>query len=211
MKPEPRAGLASGVYLIWDEQAAEGVDPEVFLSACGERLPVAVQLRAKGRSPTEPPEALISALRSACACRGIPFIINDHSAWLRPGVSGLHLGQDDGVAPSGSGLRIGRSTHNPEQLRVAAADPSVDWLAFGPLFITQSKPDAEAARGVSSLPSLCALAGEKPLITIGGVRGEHLPRLRSSGVHAVAVIGAVFGADDPVRALCELVAAWERA
>lgn len=198
--------LARGIYLIWDHQAAAGIDPETFLKACSPQRPVAIQLRAKGISTC--PEPLLQRLISACSKREIPLIINDHEDWLRPGCQGLHLGQEDGPSPRLSGLMLGRSTHNLEQVAQAARDPFVDHLGFGPIAATHSKSNALAPRGIDSLEAVVAEAGDKPLVAIGGIGLEQIPQLRRQGVHAAAVIAAVFGSEQPTKAFQSLCEAW---
>lgn len=196
--------LRSGLYLIWDLDAAQDLDPEGFLQACAPHQPVALQLRAKGRA--ECPNDRLSRLRAACEPRQIPLIINDRLDWLDDDRLGLHLGQDDGPSPLIPGL-LGRSTHTLAQVRAAARDPRVDHLGFGPIGTTASKSNALSPRGLEQLGDAVAAAGDKPVVAIGGIDARNLVQVQEQGAHAAAIIGAVFSASDPAaafRRLCEL-------
>ena len=197
--------LDSGLYLIWDVGAAGSLDPEWFFQACAPHKPVALQLRAKGLQRR--PDELLLQLDAACGRRQIPLIINDHRDWLDHDNWGLHLGQDDGPSPQIRGL-LGRSTHDLEQVRFAAADPRVDHLGFGPIATTSSKLNALAPRGLEALRSAVVNAGNKPVVAIGGINKEILPRIQGQGAHAAAVIGAVFNAPNPPAAFAQLCEAW---
>jgi thiamine-phosphate pyrophosphorylase len=193
----------SGVYLIWDLPLAGAVDPDQFMIACGGHLPVAVQLRAKAAE--RQPEVL-DLLLAACERHGMPLFINDRSEWWQPGCAGIHLGQDDGPAPTGFGS-IGRSTHDLEQVVAANDERAVDHLGFGPVAATQSKVGALPARGFESLHAACRLS-RKPVVAIGGLGADSVLPVRRAGAHAMAVIGAVFGAPNPAAACAELVRCW---
>src|SRR5262249_61696183 len=107
-----------------------------------------VQLRAKGALAP----AIVSLAREmAPLCRdfGAPLIVNDHP-WLvaRGEAAGCHIGQDDGPMSSarlkaGAETLVGRSTHSLAQAR-AARDEEADYLGFGPIFATPTKPEYPA-------------------------------------------------------------------
>ena len=199
--------MKRGIYLIWDLPAAR-VAPREFFAALEQDVPCAVQLRAKGAR--QRPEVL-SALIEACHAAGVPLFVNDHPEWVVGGVAGVHLGQGDGVAPGVGGQRIGRSTHDLEQVKAAAEDVRVSYLGFGPIYPTASKADALPARGVRALQEAVWQAQGKPVVAIGGIKGAHLRQLKASGAWAAAVISAVWSSPDPVASLRELVRGWESA
>ncbi len=103
-----------------------------------------LQLRAKGHDAAtirRVAEKLIPHCRSA----GVPFILNDFPELASElGADGVHIGQDDGPLAGvreimGPGKLIGRSTHSLDQARAALAE-GFDYIGFGPLFPTPTKP-----------------------------------------------------------------------
>lgn len=99
---------------------------------------------------------------------------------------------------------IGVSVHSPEGCR-RAQTAGADYLLLGTIFPTPSHP-GETGAGLS-LISRCADAG-CPLIAIGGVDESRIPEVMGAGAHGIAVIRAVWGSDDPVRAvrrICSLL------
>ena len=197
--------LRSGIYLIWDLEAAQGLDPVEFLHDCAPYRPIAVQLRAKGHDDC--PSPLLDRLLEATRPGRIPLIINDRADWLTEGCDGLHLGQDDGASPDLDVL-LGRSTHDLAQVRAACRDPRVDHLGFGPVASTSSKANALSPRGLPLLGEAVKAADGKPVIAIGGIVKETLPAIKALGAHGAAVIGAVFHQPDPAKAFAALCEAW---
>ncbi len=158
-----------------------------------------VQLRAKEGSPDRILE-LARELHPLSAAAGVPFIINDHPALAaEAGVEGAHVGQDDVSVRearqlAGPGKIIGLSTHSLAQaVEAAAAQP--DYIGFGPLFSTPTKPDyipigmadiAEVHRRVN-LPVFC----------IGGIKRENLPSVIAAGARRAVIVSGILTADDP--------------
>ncbi|HSW45471.1 MAG TPA: thiamine phosphate synthase [Phycisphaerae bacterium] len=143
-------------------------------------------------------------MSAICRERGALFIVND-----RPDIAaladadGVHLGQTDmGVREArrivGPGRLIGLSTHTPEQFR-AAVRIQPDYIAVGPMFQSPTKPQDHVPG-----PALLALAaGETgiPVVAIGGITPENLPRLAAVGLSCAAACSAVIAAAD-VQATC---------
>ena len=90
--------------------------------------------------------ALAGKLHRLTNAAGVPLIINDHPEIARDlPVEGLHLGQDDlPIAQAreivGAECWIGKSTHSLAQA-TAAIEEGADYIGFGPLFATPTKPD----------------------------------------------------------------------
>ena len=174
-----------------------------------------VQLRAK-RAIDRDALAWCKAIRKVTRESGALFIVNDRfDLALAAGADGVHLGQGDlppdRIPPKArEALLIGRSTHDPEQARLACAEP-IDYLAFGPVFGTTSKQSEYDARGLTALGEIAALAGPLPLVAIGGIDLGRVAEVIRAGATAAAVISAVAAADDPVAATRALVAAIEEA
>lgn len=140
-----------------------------------------------------------TAARIAALCRaaGAQFVLNDRAdlAHLLED-AGVHVGQQD-LAPrdvrrvTGPGRLLGFSTHNEAQLRAAAAEP-VDYLALGPIFATGSKENPDPEVGVAELRRLRPLAGELPLVAIGGITLARADAVYAAGADSIAVIGDLF-------------------
>jgi thiamine-phosphate pyrophosphorylase len=169
-----------------------------------------VQLRAK-RATDRQALAWAAAIRALCRAHGVLFFVNDRfDLALAAGADGVHLGQQDlppGRLPAAARarLRVGRSTHDLGELAAARAE-GVDYLAFGPVFASSSKPGAGQARGLEALAAAVRAAAPLPLVAIGGIDAERIPQLVRAGAAGVAVIGAVAGAADPLAATRALVA-----
>lgn len=162
----------------------------------------ALQLRLKNATSREFYRAACS-LKELCREAGALFIINDRlDIALSVGADGVHLGQSDlpcaearRLAPGG--FIVGVSAHTPEQARQAVTE-GADYLGVGAVFPTGSKADAETC-GLEGLRKVRA-AVDLPLVAIGGVTLERLPRTLAAGADGVAVISAVVGTDDPAEA-----------
>jgi thiamine-phosphate pyrophosphorylase len=169
------------------------------LLAGGARL---IQYRDKGatsRELFERSRPLLAQIRG----RGGTFIVNDRAdVALAVGADGVHVGQDDlpvemARAVVGAGRMVGFSTHNLEQ--VALADKtSADYIAFGPVFATQSKAQPDPVVGLEGLRR-AREATRKPLVAIGGITLERAGEVMAAGADSVAVIADLLRAPD-VRA-----------
>jgi thiamine-phosphate pyrophosphorylase len=105
----------------------------------------------------------------------------------------------------GDKLRIGRSVHSPDMASAAAAG-SADWLLFGHVFATPSKADLAPA-GLAGLRTAVVAANGRPLLAIGGMNRVRVAEVLAQGACGVAVIRAVAEAEDPERAVREMVGA----
>ncbi len=113
-----------------------------------------------------------------------------------------HLGQDDGPDPE---VPFGRSTHTLAQV---SACGTATYIGFGPVFGTVTKDTGYDARGTELL--LAAVrASPVPVVAIGGITLDTLASVQSTGVHAWAVIGAIWRAPDPRAAIRRFVRAAE--
>lgn len=157
-----------------------------------------LQLRAKS-VPESEIVALAHALAPACRAAGVPFILNDHPHLVREvGADGAHIGQDDGSiasarAAAGAGAIIGRSTHSLAQARAAFAE-GADYIGFGPLFATPTKPDY-APIGTADIASVYAEA-KVPVFCIGGIKPENLVQVVAAGARRVVIVSGLLQAPD---------------
>ena len=157
-----------------------------------------VQLRLKevdGRTLVEVARALVAALP-------VPVIVNDRAdVALAAGAAGVHLGAED-VPPRAlrrlvpAGFIIGASVGSDAELSNAEG---ADYVGIGPVFPTTSKSDAGEAIGVAEFGRLAGLCG-LPAVAIGGITAENARAVIEAGARGVAVIRAVFSADDPAQA-----------
>ncbi len=157
--------------------------------------PRCLQLRAKHLSPRDTLD-LLRRLIDVARPLGIAVFCNDRPdiAWLSH-ADGVHVGQEDLPVPlarrAAPGLLVGVSTHSELQLRDALRD-APDYVAFGPIFPTSSKPDAQPSVGLAGLETAAQLAraANIPLVAIGGITCDNVAAVATSA-DWVAVIGAL--------------------
>lgn len=157
-----------------------------------------VQLREK-----DLPEAefLAEAREIGALCRayGVPFIINDDvEIALACGADGVHVGQSDMEAGRvraavGEGMMVGVSARTVEEA-LAARRAGADYLGVGAVFATTTKLDAEAVSR-QTLADICA-AVDIPVTAIGGIGKDNILELSGTGIDGVALVSAIFGAED---------------
>jgi thiamine-phosphate pyrophosphorylase len=168
-----------------------------------------LQLRAKDSTPTEV-ETLGRQVLPLAREAGVPFIINDFPAVVASiGADGVHVGQDDmSIADTrkiiGSNKIVGKSTHSLEQA-IAAQAEGADYIGFGPLFATPTKPGRPAI-GTGDVAAAHEQVREIPIFCIGGVKLENLPALVEAGARRVVIVSGILQADDPVQYICEVKA-----
>ena len=154
-----------------------------------------IQLREKTNSARSFFEDATSALRLARTA-GAKIIINDRvDIALALGAHGVHLGQTDMPVNAarrllGAEAIIGYSTHNLDQVREALKLP-INYLAFGPIFPTRSKQDADPVAGLDSLRAAKALAGDLPVVAIGGISQTNLTDVFLAGADSAAIISEI--------------------
>ena len=81
----------------------------------------------------------------------------------------------------------------------AAEFEDVDYLAASPVFLTKTKQDCAKPWELKGLRQLCAFSSH-PIIAIGGINHSNHEAVWQCGVHGIAVVSAIFDADDPKRA-----------
>lgn len=170
-----------------------------------------VQLREKVMPPRQFYEEALAA-RAVASRHGIRLIINDRvDIALVVGADGVHLGQHDMPAEAarallGPAVIIGLSTHSVEELSAAEGQP-VDYLAYGPIFQTETKENADPVVGIDGLRAARTAAGDRPLVAIGGIDGGSLEAVLRCGADSAAMIGALVSDPDRIATrFAELVA-----
>ena len=157
-----------------------------------------LQLRAKKLIAGEV-ERLAEAMLPITRKAGVPLVVNDHPAIAASlGSEGVHVGQDDrSVAETraivGPGCFVGKSTHSVAQAR-AAMEEGADYIGFGPLYATGTKPDYTPI-GLEDIAEVHAFA-TRPVFCIGGVNWERLPEILAAGARRLVVVSAFLCAPD---------------
>ena len=162
-----------------------------------------LQLRAKN-VPKSIVAGLAEEIHALTAPLGVPLILNDYPDLLRdvPG-EGAHVGQDDlsvaeARAAAGRKVIIGKSTHSLAQAR-AAAEEGADYIGFGPLFATPTKPGRPAI-GLDDIAAAHA-AVSIPIFCIGGIKPDNLAAVRAAGAQRIVIVSAWLQADDIANAV----------
>ncbi len=198
------------IYPLTDESLAGISHSEQVrqLSAAGARW---IQLREKTKRSKEFAAAAAEAITAALEFETV-IIINDRvDVAMLVGADGVHLGQDD-IPPEaarrllGDRAIIGYSTHTLDQVKVAVKLP-IDYLAFGPIFPTRTKADTESVVGLEGIGWVREIAGDLPVVAIGGIGKLELASVLEAGADSAAVISAVLGGpfslEDSFRELVE--------
>ena len=157
-----------------------------------------VQLREKGLDETA---FLAEAKEIGALCRsyGVPFIVNDSvEIALACGADGVHVGQSDMDAGqiralAGERLIIGVSARTVEEA-LRAQRAGADYLGVGAVFGTSTKADAKAISH-QTLKEICS-AVDIPVVAIGGISRDNIPELSGTGIDGVALVSAIFAAED---------------
>jgi thiamine-phosphate pyrophosphorylase len=163
-----------------------------------------VQLRDKQASSRQLHEIALR-LRGLLAEANIPLIVNDRvDIVLGADAQGVHVGPDDlpiAVARLilGSARVVGASAGTIAEA-VDAERAGADYLGVGPVFPTGTKPDARAPIGLEGLRRI-ASSVTIPVVGIGGISADNAGDVIEAGAAGVAVISAVAGAEDRVRAV----------
>jgi len=131
----------------------------------------------------------------------VPLIINDFPEIAAElDADGVHLGQDDGDivaarAIIGSDKIVGRSTHSPGQA-IAAKAEGADYIGFGPIFATPTKP-GRAAIGSRDIADVHDRLGDQfPIYCIGGIKDDNAAALVAAGARRLVIVSGLLLADD---------------
>jgi thiamine-phosphate pyrophosphorylase len=204
----------SGLYAITPDCA----DGEVLLAKVRAALQfahmggwAALQYRNKAAGPARRATEA-KALAALCHARGVPFIVNDDvELALASGADGVHLGRDDGAlaaARARLGDRLlGASCYDRLDLARTALAAGADYVAFGSVYPSTTKPGAVAAP-LALFAAARALG--TPVVAIGGITLDRAAEVLRAGADCLAVISDLFDAPDiaaRARAYANLFAA----
>lgn len=124
---------------------------------------------------------------------------------LAAGAHGVHLRGDSVAAPavrrhSPPGFVVGRSVHGRDEAVLVADAGGCDYLLFGTVFPSMSKPEGHSAQGVAALREVCASV-RLPVLAIGGISVERAPEVSAAGAAGVAAIGLFAGTESVARTI----------
>ena len=154
-------------------------------------------------------------LKELCSEYHVPFVINDNvELAIEMDADGVHVGQEDMAAKKARALLgpdkiLGVSAHNPEEARKAQED-GADYLGCGAAFVTGTKLDAKPI--TAEMMKAVTESVEIPVVAIGGITEDNIPKLTGRGLAGAAVVSAIFAAEDPRKAserLLEKIQQWE--
>lgn len=207
MDSEQTGKRLRGLYLITPECS----DTPRLLALCRAALaarPALLQYRSKLTDEARRHEQAL-ALAGLCREAGVALIINDSvELALAVAADGVHLGRDDGDPHRarerlGDDRIIGVSCYDEWARAQAAAAAGADYVAFGAVFGSTTKPDV--VRAPLALVSRAARELEVPVAAIGGITLENAAVVRAAGAGLVCVISDVFSAADPAQRAGDLV------
>ncbi len=199
----------TGLYLITPEET----DSARLVERVRAVLPFAALLQYRDKqSDARTQLERARALKALCDEFAVPLIINDDVALAEAvSASGVHLGEDDGAIADarvrlGDNAIIGASCYDDIDLARAAVAQGADYIAFGALFPSPTKPHAR--RATPELFAQAAVLGV-PRVAIGGITPDNVHAAIAVGADLASVISGVFDAPDPATAARICAAAFD--
>ena len=197
--------LPHGVYAIADGSAGRPILDLVGAFVRGGAA--VVQLRLKGVGTGEFLQ-LARGARELCKRSQTFFFVNDRADIARLAeADGLHLGQEDlplaeARAIVGPKAIIGISTHSNDEIDAAQG---ADYIGFGPIFATRSKPGAilPQPHGLEGLQD-AVRRSKVPVVAIGGITAKNAAGVFAAGARCAAAIAELCNAEDPEAAVRSL-------
>jgi thiamine-phosphate pyrophosphorylase len=200
--------LPPGIYAIVDGSA--GRRPLELVAAFVAGGAAVVQLRLKDVGAGE---LVVIAREARRLCSGKALLlVNDRPDVARVAeTDGVHLGQDDlpleeARAVLGPAAIIGISTHDDGEVEAAQG---ADYVGFGPIFATRSKPGAvlPEPHGIEGLRRAVRLS-EVPVVAIGGITAKTAGQVAAAGARCAAAIAELCQAPDPKAAVAAMAEAF---
>jgi thiamine-phosphate pyrophosphorylase len=194
------------LYGFVDTAYLGGRSPERVAAQLCEGGADLIQLRAK-ESSVDQVRQLAKMLLAITRPAGVGLVINDYPMLARELAADFcHLGQEDffgagfthfdQVRPAECPLRLGLSTHRPEEAR-RALQAGANYIAIGPVYPTATKPTATAVTleyvrwAAANIPA--------PWFAIGGINLQNLDEVLAAGARRICVVSAILNADDIVQ------------
>ena len=203
---EIRKGML--LYAVTDQSWLK--EGQTLLSVCEDVLSngaTFLQIREKDLD-ADSFEAEAARLKALCAQYKVPYVVNDSGEIaMAIDADGVHVGQSDIKGRDirsmiGKDKILGISAGTIEEA-IAAEKAGADYIGVGAVFATGTKKNArnlsvEALKKIVSAVSI-------PVVAIGGINSKNLMELRGSGVDGVALVSAIFAAEDPGEATAQLL------
>ena len=157
-----------------------------------------IQLRGK-RQPLAQLADLAGQLHEITSPSSIPLVVNDYAEIAKHvTVEGVHVGQDDDAVAVvrqkvGRPVVVGKSTHSLEQA-IAAQREGADYIGFGPIFATPTKPDYKPI-GLKDIKRV-HVDVSLLIFCIGGIKIDNLAEVIAAGARRVAIVSGLLKAPD---------------
>ena len=138
-------------------------------------------------------------VRNLCHKYNVPLIINDNvEVALKSGADGVHVGIEDAPVAEirkrvSADFIIGATCKTVEQAKIAEA-AGADYMGVGAVFPSPTKTNAVRITNAQ----LCEIVSSVsiPAVAIGGISYDNVCEIQGSSVSGVAVVSAIFGAED---------------
>jgi thiamine-phosphate pyrophosphorylase len=198
------------LYTFVDTAYLHGRAPELVARQLCDGGADLIQLRAKNSS-IEEVRRMAEAITPITRAANVGLVINDHLEIAREvGAEFCHLGQEDFFDPGHtncsevrgqkSEVRIGLSTHGPEQAKRAIA-AGADYVAIGPIYATGTKPTAKPV--TLDYVRWAAENVKVPWFAIGGINLQNIDEVLAAGGQRICVVSAILNAPDVAKACAE--------
>lgn len=188
-----------GLYAITDEQLIPETDFAAIIEQALRGGTSIIQYRDKS-DDTDKRQQQATVLRELCNRYSALLVINDDIELAQAvGADGVHLGEDDATIEQarsalGDDAIIGISCYNQLERAVEAQAAGADYVAFGAMFASPTKPHARSAS--YELINTAKARLDIPVCAIGGIDGHNVAGVIVSGADMVALISGLFAADD---------------
>lgn len=196
-----------GLYLLADESVLPFEQWHERLVPCLSAGIALVQYRAKAQS-AEHRHRHATTLLAWCREAQVPLVINDDLTLARAiRADGVHVGASDIAVVQareslGSTALVGSSCYNDLTRAQAMRDAGANYVSFGRLFTSKTKPEAKAAS--LDTVSLAAETLGTTICAIGGIDSSNAERVLHAGADLICVAGGILGQTDPCAATRKL-------
>ncbi|MDE7365681.1 MAG: bifunctional hydroxymethylpyrimidine kinase/phosphomethylpyrimidine kinase [Ruminococcus sp.] len=200
------------LYAITDRECLKGKDMKLQIELAIQGGATIIQLREKNIT-TEELAKIAGELVPICHKHGVKLIVNDDWKAARlSGADGVHVGLEDTSvaeirANTDTAFIVGATAKTVEQAQKAAKQ-GASYIGVGAVFPSPTKKNAVRITP-DELREICRSVSI-PAVAIGGITKENVWELRGCGNRGIAVVSAVFGADNPYTATKELAETWQK-
>jgi thiamine-phosphate pyrophosphorylase len=193
------------LYAFVDTAYLNGREPQFIAQQLCDGGADLIQLRAK-KSSLDEIRRMAEAIQPITSRANVGLVINDHLSVAREvGAQLCHLGQEDffgerhtDISALADDVRIGLSTHSPDQARKAIA-AGAHYIAIGPVYATGTKPGAKPV--TLEYVHWAAANVKVPWFAIGGINLDNIGEVLAAGAQRVCVVSAILNSAD-IAATC---------